>query len=516
MWWVGPWAGCSCRLSDVALTSPWVLLRPLDASSPSNGLPPVPVPSPGLYMARHRDTQELVALKVLDRRVLRQRAKRRRLRQEVKVLQVGRDHPHLLQLYEVKAVGARVELAFELARGGEVMATVQSEKDVSRAIQQVANGLWFLHSKGIVHGGVRPEHVLLSDPEPDARVLLAAFGRAAPWRLLTLRRRPWTSGFLWDDCLHIRFLPPFLLVRKNRCKQQGDGRHLVKNWSEAQQLDVWALGVTLYVMLCSTFPFTSDKEQEKSVVEIERSILQDKLTFAEDGRLLSRAARDLLQRLLEKDPETAMSMNDVVAHPWLTEGVASAVSWNAEKLARHNLFTARYAEEVAAVTSRSSRTNSSASSGLHNKVANIHGTPGRNVKEPCSSEKEVPNIDAFEEEGDEEDARSSLVSTHGTQVFVDEEAQRDLPSADCSMRLANLAMDGNSMDPKSEDENVAADFGTGSLQGTIESRMLAAHDREDRPLTREKSLYKIKQVLLRQRRFFSFKSMSSSSSNDRS
>ncbi|KAE9061978.1 hypothetical protein PF007_g30069, partial [Phytophthora fragariae] len=128
MWRLGPCASCSC-VSDVAPASSSrksdsVDLRPLSAGALSASQSQSP--RPGLYTARHRVTQELAALKVLDRRLLRQRATRRRLRQEVRVL----------QLHEAKAVGARVELAFELARGGEVMRRLRSERDASRVLQQ--------------------------------------------------------------------------------------------------------------------------------------------------------------------------------------------------------------------------------------------------------------------------------------------------------------------------------------------------------------------------------------------
>ncbi|KAL4133792.1 hypothetical protein PRIC2_004108 [Phytophthora ramorum] len=514
MLWFGACAGCSCRLSDVAPASNWVDLRPLSSSSrcvSQSG------PRPGLYTARHRLTQELVALKVLDRRLLRQRATRRRLRQEVRVLQLSRDHQNLLTLYEVKAVGDRVELAFELARGGDVLPKLRSERDASRVLQQAAQGLQFLHERGVIHGEVRPEHLLFSDDEPDARVLLAAFGRAAPWRSLTLRCRPRTRGFLWDDVHHIKFLPPFLLRRKDGRKwtQEDQGGRLATNWREAQQLDVWALGVTLYVMLCGCFPFSGGDD---NVVDIEQHVLQDNLTFPEGGSLLSRAAKDLLRRLLEKNPDAAMSIEEVVVHPWLNGGVAPAVSWSADMLMQHDLFNARYAEEVAAVACRPSLSTSSTSNVLaegNNQVEAGNG-PQSGASTLTSLDGTRSSLgcvkrDTLEVEAEEEEARPSFLSTHGNQLMLDEEGQQERPSADCFMRLASLEMGGNNMN--SDDEDVVADPGANSSRGGVSRAANAAGD--GRPLSRQTSRDKMWQVLLRQRRFFSSKSLSSGSSNDR-
>ncbi|ETN15646.1 serine/threonine protein kinase [Phytophthora nicotianae INRA-310] len=525
MWWFGKCAGCICRLSDVAPTSNWADLRPLMPSPASAVSTPGLEPRPGLYTARHRVTQELVALKVLDRRLLRQRATRRRLRQEVRVLQLAHDHQNLLQLHEVTSTGTRVELAFELARGGEVLARLHSERDVSRVIKQAALGLQFLHERGIVHGEVRPEHLLFSDDEPDARVLLAAFGRAAPWRSLTLRCRPRTRGFLWDDTHHIRFLPPFLLRRRNRVKHEDDRGRLVTIWREAQQIDVWALGVTLYVMLCGCFPFSNGSQQESNVIDIERRMLQDKLTFPEGGALLSRAARDLLRRLLEKNPAAAMSIEEVVAHPWLNGGVAPAVSWSTEILVQHDLFTARYAEEVAAVAYRPSVSASSAVSGLDNQSEVANAPPSRNSTLTSDGPRSslgggaVLKRETLEEEAGEEEARPSFMSTHGTPLLLDEEVQQERPSADCFMRLASLEMGGNNMNTNSDDEDVVADPGTGRSQSIIPANGYTTEANaasDGRNVTRQKSLDKMWQVLLRQRRFFSSRSLSSGSSNERS
>lgn len=484
MWWFGPCAGWSC-LADVVPPSDWVELRALSSSSPA--------PVPGLYAARHRLTGDLAALKVLDRRLLRQRATRRRLRQEVKVLQLACGHPNLLQLHDVKTSGSRVELVFELATGGQVLPMLRSEQDASRAASQVVSGLQFLHERGVVHGEVRPEHVLRSEDSEDARVLLVAFGRAAPWRKLSLRCRPKANGFLWDNLHHVRFQPPFVLWRK---------QDAVTNWREAQQIDVWALGVTLYVMLCGCFPFDGDAGGVDTAVDVERRVLNDRLAFPEHGALLSRAARDLLRRLLEKNADAAMSIEEVAAHPWINGGVAPPASWSADMLEQRRAFTAKYADEVDAASRRRPSSTSSLPNAREEQTAVRNGLQG-------SAEPELKR-DTLEEEAEEEEARPSIVSTHGAQLLLDEEAQ-ERPSAECFMRLASLEMGGNNAN---DDEDVVADPGRGDTSG--EARRSGARDAGRTAITREKSLDKMWQVLLRQRRFFSSKSLSSGSSNDRS
>ncbi|CAI5742128.1 unnamed protein product [Peronospora destructor] len=267
-----------------------------------------------------------------------------------------------------------------------------------------------------------------------------------------------------------------------------DGRSLVANWEEAQQIDIWALGVTLYVMLCASFPFSSIDEWDDNVVDIERRMLQDRLTFPADGALLSRAARDLLHRLLAKNQDATMNINEVVAHPWLNSAVAPAVSWSDDMLAQHSVFTTRYADEVTAAAHRPSVSTSKVLD-IHNEVANA---PASGISKLTSFDEARSIVDGgggallkcgtLEGEVDEEEARPSFMSTHGTQLLLDDEAQQERPSAECYMRLASDEMEGQNMHTNSDVE--------------------------------DKSLDKIWQVLLRQRRFFS-KSLSSGSSIDR-
>ncbi|UIZ23874.1 hypothetical protein KXD40_009539 [Peronospora effusa] len=110
------------------------------------------------------------------------------------------------------------------------------------------------------------------------------------------------------------------------------------------------------------------------------------------------------------------------------------------------------------------------------------------------------------------------MSTHGTQLLLDDEAQHERPSAECYMRLASDEMEGQNMHMNSDVEDVVADAEINNVRDAVlGSRSTgdtntAAYD--GKPISRQKSFDKIWQVLLRQRRFFS-KSLSSGSSIDR-
>jgi serine/threonine protein kinase len=623
MWWWGVCAGASCS-TDVALrpssssssspSSPsssrrrrrhraplYEDLRPLCVHSParSSSAASVSVAAdavrPGVYTARLAAQQELVAIKVLPRALLKDRTTRRRLRREVRVLHRCRSHPNLLTLHGAHASSpSTIELAFELAKGGEVMNRVLasplagnvpasasgatsggsyrvSEAEISRIISSCASGLAFLHEQRVVHGELRPEHVLYSDAESDARVLVVGFGRAGPWDELSLRLTPTglssalsrasrAPRFLWDDCRHVHFLPPFILRRKRRLTstngdaglsgcgvcdwsdrgsiQEGgvDEANLVQSWREAQQMDVWALGVMAYMLLCAEYPFGGDRQggedsgipaNVSSTGQLEARILRDKLSFptavdnnyADTGNSrdsigsnsgvqpLTRAAKDFLLRVLEKNPNKAMSMQEVLAHPWISSQVASDVPWGGACLAKHQRFAVQYSMEVA--TSRSGVSASSkrrATLGTDSGMNGIYGMdddngdPYRMSTRNADDEVEVDGDDAYYA------GRPSYVSTDGQELNLSEEEQQR-PSAEGYMRLADDEMNQCVLNREQETAAVIPrSTGTGD-DAFDPSYMTPA---EFAQAGRQRSLDKMWQILVRQRRFFSFKSLSSS------
>lgn len=375
---------------------------------------------------------------------------------------------------------------------------VFSEREVSRVIASVVNGLRFLHAREIVHGEVRPEHVLYSDTEPDARVLLAGFGRAAPWNrgefTFARRRRrtkpTTTGGFLWNDAHHVRFLPPFVLRRHD------DTLH---SWREAEQIDTYALGVTMYALLCASLPFDSAADAVREPV----AFLDDSVV------VISRGARDLLQRLLVKDPQDALTLEQVSAHPWVCDSVASDEPWSAERVDKHRAFASAYADDVAAVARRrrvsaatyaNSLRDQEQSPVLRDSRSSASRDERRDVFFPeLRALSGDSNEYAYEYEYDDDangDERPSFVSTNGdTQQVIQLRAEDEPLSADGYMRLASDEIDAYAARGGDESPQVA---GPGT-RGGFRKRPSADN--------------KLWRVLTKQRRFFSFRSASSSGSS---
>ena len=75
--------------------------------------------------------------------------------------------------------------------------------------------------------------------------------------------------------------------------------------------DVWACGVSLYMYLHGKCPFMSP-----NLVAIFQMIRETEPVYSPS---LSPAARDLLEKLLDKDPATRIQIPSILSHPWMVE-----------------------------------------------------------------------------------------------------------------------------------------------------------------------------------------------------
>ena len=79
-----------------------------------------------------------------------------------------------------------------------------------------------------------------------------------------------------------------------------------------KQCDIWSLGVILFVFLCGYPPFEGDNNKE-----IFRNVIKQQLTFdPADWDRVSDSAKDLVSKMLNKDPESRISAQDCLNHPW--------------------------------------------------------------------------------------------------------------------------------------------------------------------------------------------------------
>ncbi|CAG9835704.1 unnamed protein product [Diabrotica balteata] len=243
-------------------------------------------------LCRDITTNKEYALKIIDKSKC--KGKEDMIENEVKILRKV-DHPNIMSLVADADTKSILYLVCEYVTGGDLfdqitIAQKYSEEQAALMINNLVSALAYLHSLNIVHRDVKPENLLV-ELDDDNRVKLLKLG---DFGLACEVTKP-----LYTVCGTPTYVAPEILA------ESGYGL----------KIDVWAAGVILYILLCGYPPFVSqDNDQEK----LFDCILSGQYDFPEEyWQDVSSCAKELIQNMLQLDPELRFSAEDVLDHPWL-------------------------------------------------------------------------------------------------------------------------------------------------------------------------------------------------------
>ena len=134
-----------------------------------------------VYLAKHRDSGKLVAIKAIQARYLDDADALQRFAREARTV-VGLNHPNIVRTESIEQFGDRaIAIIMEYVAGGTVRDRLReygafAAEDAESVLRDVATALGYAHRHGIVHRDVRPENVFLE--KSTRRALLADFGIA--------------------------------------------------------------------------------------------------------------------------------------------------------------------------------------------------------------------------------------------------------------------------------------------------------------------------------------------------
>ncbi|XP_040154584.1 calcium/calmodulin-dependent protein kinase kinase 1 isoform X1 [Anopheles arabiensis] len=213
------------------------------------------------------------------------------------------DHPNVVKLVEVldDPLEDSLYLVFELVQQGEVLSipteTPLSEERAWNVFRDVLLGVEYLHYQRIIHGDLKPANLLLSD---SGSVKVADLGVC--------------NEFLGEDAAMNNgstagtpaFRAPETLL---------PGQHFYNG----KAADIWALGATLFSLVHGNVPFIAT-----SVPGVYEKIKNDPLEFPANcssatASTISEELRDLISRMLDKDPQQRITLPQIKEHPWMTK-----------------------------------------------------------------------------------------------------------------------------------------------------------------------------------------------------
>lgn len=284
----------------------------------------------------HKSTRQPYAIKMIETRY---REGREVCESELCVLRRVR-HTNIIQLMEVFETAERVYMVMELATGGELFDRIIArgsftERDATRVLQMVLDGVKYLHTLGITHRDLKPENLLYYHPGADSKIIITDFGLASS-------RKKGDECLMKTTCGTPEYIAPEILVRK----------------PYTNAVDMWALGVISYILLSGTMPFEDDNR-----MRLYRQILKGKYSFSgEPWPSVSNLAKDFVERILTVDPSERLTSGQALKHPWIVSMAAASSMKNLQRCISQNLLkraSSRCHSTKSAQSTRSSRSTKS-------------------------------------------------------------------------------------------------------------------------------------------------------------
>jgi len=250
--------------------------------------------------ARNKDTNEEVAIKIIAKENLGDEDLMA-LQVEVEILS-NVDHPNIVKLKEVWEDDDFFYMVMELMTGGELFDRIvekdhYSEKEASDTIRPVIDAIRYCHKMGVVHRDLKPENLLYATKDQSSVIKISDFGLA---KVTT------EQNLMQTQCGTPSYVAPEVL------KEVGYN----------ESVDLWSIGIIIYVMLCGFPPFYDDDEEEMFKL-ITAAKLEFPSPYWDD---ISSLAKDLITGLLHADSKKRLTAEQALQHPWIVGDVTSRKS----------------------------------------------------------------------------------------------------------------------------------------------------------------------------------------------
>eukprot|EP00262_Sarcandra_glabra_P020756 TRINITY_DN8417_c0_g1_i1.p1 TRINITY_DN8417_c0_g1~~TRINITY_DN8417_c0_g1_i1.p1 ORF type:complete len:578 (-),score=107.76 TRINITY_DN8417_c0_g1_i1:37-1770(-) len=238
------------------------------------------------------------------------------VRREIQIMHHLAGHLNVVSIVDAYEDAVAVHVVMELCAGGELFDriiqrghyTERKAADLARVIVGVVETC---HSLGVMHRDLKPENFLFVDQTEESLLKTIDFG-------LSIFFRP---GETFTDVVG----SPYYVAPEVLRKRYGP------------EADVWSAGVIIYILLSGVPPFWAETEQG-----IFEQVLSGDLDFSSDPwPSISESAKDLVRRMLVRNPKKRMTAHEVLCHPWVqTDGVAPDKPLDSAVLIRMKQFSA--------------------------------------------------------------------------------------------------------------------------------------------------------------------------------
>lgn len=214
-------------------------------------------------------------------------------------------HHHVIQFREVYLTKSHLCIVMEFAPGGDMLDYVKKKggltEDQARwFFQQLIIGLDYCHKMGVANRDIKLENTLLDD---------------SPWPLLKICDFGYSKHEQLNSAPGSRVGTPAYLAPEVILNTRG-------STYDGKTADMWSCGVFLYVMMIGAYPFEKPEDRrarDKLQRMIQRIVNVD--YSIPSAAKMSEDCKDLLRKILVRNPKERITMEGVQAHKWFKKNL---------------------------------------------------------------------------------------------------------------------------------------------------------------------------------------------------
>ncbi|KAJ4439911.1 hypothetical protein ANN_08041 [Periplaneta americana] len=254
-----------------------------------------------VYLVFEKGTCHKYAMKVIQKKHFGATAERNRndpnkIMNEVHILK-ALNHPCIINVEDIVDTPDALYIILELMEGGELFDRIQvsqqlNENEAKLLFYQIIKAVKYLHDNKITHRDLKPENILLATERRETLVKVSDFG---------------LSKFVNSQSILKTYCGTPLYVAPEVLETKGMG-------SYTNKVDIWSLGVILYICLGGYPPFSADYV----TLPLNEQIMRGAYSFpSKYWQGITPDAIDLIKKMLRVNPRKRIAIDEVLCHSWL-------------------------------------------------------------------------------------------------------------------------------------------------------------------------------------------------------
>ena len=246
----------------------------------------------------HKATGKHVAIKIINHQKFElSNSEQIPIEEQVREVDILRriSHKNAIRIIDVFPQPNEMFIVMDYAAGGNLFDLIKArgritEDDSKVIMKQLCSVVKYLHGIGVAHRDIKPENILLASPNDVLKIRLTDFGLAKMFSDFSMLR---------TTCGTPLYLAPEVLE---------------KSGSYTEAVDIWSLGVVLWVMLTASRPFPKTHQTSRRVD------YSQSLNFSTPPLpLLSQDVKDFLSGAIRVLPAERFTIFQMCDHSWLSQ-----------------------------------------------------------------------------------------------------------------------------------------------------------------------------------------------------